>query len=81
MQMAHVDMQAKYARPLYFYVAGLDGLATAGRTNEIHQACNTFMTNPTLSMRWEDVSNFTCLAFDTFGKSTESEMTSKTNKP
>ncbi len=80
-QIAYSDMQEAYARRLQFFVIGLDGLAEAGRTNEIHQACKTFMTYPTLSMSEEDVSNFNRLAFDTYGKSTESETTSTTNRP
>jgi len=79
--MTYMDMQAKYARPLQLYVIGLDELASAGRTNEVHHACKTFMSYPTLSWREQDVSNFTSLACDTYDKGEAPDVTTMTNRP
>ena len=78
---AYMDMQAKYARQLQLFVCGLDELASAGRTNEIHQAYKTFMSYPTLSWREEDISNFTRLACDTYDKAEVSRRMTTTNRP
>jgi hypothetical protein len=58
----------------------LNQLAVAGRTNDIHQACEEFEREFVISSREEDVSNFNSLAMDTFEKS-ELQTTSTTNKP
>jgi hypothetical protein len=80
-QITYMDMQAMYARPLQLYIIGLDELASAGRTNEVHKACQTFMRYPTLSWRDNDVSNFTSFSCDTYDKAEASRATSATNRP
>lgn len=72
--MAYFDIQEKYGRRLHIYIAGLDQMAIAGRTNDIDRACKRFGKDFFLSYEESAVSNFNDLACDTFDSS-ESQMT------